>query len=77
LVFFPEVQGGKGKANDIFGSVYGWLVSKDAPKETVEFMKVWLGKNIQTKIAASRTDWTAGSVVAVFRQFLKAASAGV
>lgn len=50
--FFPEVQGGKGKANDIFGSVYGWLVSKDAPKETVEFMKVWLGKNIQTKIAA-------------------------
>jgi hypothetical protein len=42
--FFPEVQGGKGKANDIFGSVYGWLVSKDAPKETLEFMKALLGK---------------------------------
>jgi raffinose/stachyose/melibiose transport system substrate-binding protein len=50
--FFPEVQGGKGKANDIFGSVYGWLVSKDAPKETLEFMKVWLGKGTQTKLAA-------------------------
>src|SRR4029453_18022009 len=34
-LFFPEVQGGKGKANDIFGPVYGWLVSKDAPKEAV------------------------------------------
>ena len=50
--FFPEVQDGKGKANDIFGSVYGWLVSKDAPKEAIDFMKVWLGKDIQTKLAA-------------------------
>jgi raffinose/stachyose/melibiose transport system substrate-binding protein len=50
--FFPEVQGGKGKANDIFGSVYGWLVSKNAPKETLDFMKVWLGKQTQTKLAA-------------------------
>ena len=50
--FFPEVQGGKGKANDIFGSVYGWLVSKDAPKETLDFLKVWLGKETQTKLAA-------------------------
>jgi raffinose/stachyose/melibiose transport system substrate-binding protein len=50
--FFPEVQGGKGKANDIFAGVYGWLVSKDAPKEAVDFMKVLLGKDIQTKLAA-------------------------
>ena len=50
--FFPEVQGGKGKANDIFGSVYGWLVSKDAPKEAIDFMKVCLRKEIQTKLAA-------------------------
>jgi raffinose/stachyose/melibiose transport system substrate-binding protein len=51
--FFPEVKGGKGKANDIFASVDGWLVTSDAPKETVDFMKVWLGKDIQTKIAAA------------------------
>lgn len=49
--FFPEVQGGKGHANDIFASVDGWLVAKDAPKETVDFMRVWLGKDIQSKLA--------------------------
>ncbi|MBV8098149.1 MAG: carbohydrate ABC transporter substrate-binding protein, partial [Verrucomicrobia bacterium] len=51
--FFPEVKGGKGKANDIFASVDGWLVTSDAPKETVDFMKVWLGKDIQTKLATA------------------------
>jgi raffinose/stachyose/melibiose transport system substrate-binding protein len=51
--FFPEVKGGKGKANDIFASVDGWLVTSDAPKETVDFMKVWLGKENQTKLAAA------------------------
>ena len=50
--FFPEVKGGKGKANDIFASLYGWLVSKDAPKETVDFMKVWLSKDVQANLAA-------------------------
>ncbi len=51
--FFPEVKGGKGKANDLFASLNGWLVSKQAPKETVDFMRVWLGKDIQTKLAAA------------------------
>jgi raffinose/stachyose/melibiose transport system substrate-binding protein len=50
--FFPEVKDGKGHANDIFASLDGWLVAKDAPKETVDFMKVWLGKEFQDKIAA-------------------------
>jgi raffinose/stachyose/melibiose transport system substrate-binding protein len=50
---FPEVTGGKGKATDIFASVNGWLVTKEAPKETVDFMKVWLGKEVQTKLAAA------------------------
>jgi raffinose/stachyose/melibiose transport system substrate-binding protein len=50
-IFFPEVKGGKGKANDIFASVNGWLVSEDAPKETIDFMKVWLGKEAQEKLA--------------------------
>ena len=51
--FFPVVKDGKGKANDIFASVNGWLVTKDAPKETVDFMKVWLGKDTSTKFAAA------------------------
>jgi raffinose/stachyose/melibiose transport system substrate-binding protein len=50
-IFFPEVKGGKGHANDIFASLNGWLVVKDAPKETVDFMKVWLGKETQNKLA--------------------------
>jgi raffinose/stachyose/melibiose transport system substrate-binding protein len=49
--FFPEVKGGKGHANDIFASLDGWLVQKDAPKEAVDFMKVWLGKEVQNKLA--------------------------
>jgi raffinose/stachyose/melibiose transport system substrate-binding protein len=51
--FFPEVKGGKGKANDLFASLDGWLVTSDAPKETIDFMKVWLGKETQTKLAAA------------------------
>jgi raffinose/stachyose/melibiose transport system substrate-binding protein len=51
-IFLPEVKDGKGKANDIFASVDGWLVTKEAPKETVDFFKVWLGKETQTKLAA-------------------------
>jgi len=49
--FFPEVKGGKGHANDIFASLDGWLVAKEAPKEAVDFMKVWLGKEVQGKLA--------------------------
>src|SRR5260221_14776647 len=52
-IFFPEVKDGKGKANDIFASVDGWLVTKQAPKETVDFFKVWLVKETQTKLAAA------------------------
>ena len=73
-IFFPEVEGGKGKANDIFGSVYGWLVSKDAPKETVDFMKLWLGKDIQTKFAAEGLSipMVKGTVDAIQNPFYKA-----
>jgi raffinose/stachyose/melibiose transport system substrate-binding protein len=50
-IFFPEVKGGKGKANDLFASLDGWLVAKEAPKETLDFMKIWLSKETQTKLA--------------------------
>lgn len=72
--FFPEVSGGKGKANDIFGSVYGWLVSKDAPKEALDFMKVWLGKQAQTKLASEGLSipMVKGTVQAIKSPFFKA-----
>jgi raffinose/stachyose/melibiose transport system substrate-binding protein len=72
--FFPEVQGGKGEANDIFGSVYGWLVSKDAPKEVIQFMKVWLGKDVQSKLAAEGLSipMVKGTAAAIQNPFYKA-----
>jgi raffinose/stachyose/melibiose transport system substrate-binding protein len=51
FIFFPAVKGGKGKAADLFANLNGWLVAKEAPKETVDFAKVWLGKEAQTKVA--------------------------
>jgi raffinose/stachyose/melibiose transport system substrate-binding protein len=50
--FFPEVKGAKGKANDLFRSLDGWLITKDPPKETMDFMKNWLDKDNQIKLAA-------------------------
>ena len=72
--FFSEVQGGKGKANDIFGSVYGWLVSKDAPKEALDFMKVCLGKETHTKLAAEGLSipMVKGTAEAIQNPFYKA-----
>jgi raffinose/stachyose/melibiose transport system substrate-binding protein len=71
--FFPEVKDGKGKANDIFASVNGWLVTKDAPKETVDFMKVWLGKDTATKLAAAGLGipMVKGTAVAIKDPYLK------
>ncbi len=67
-------RGGKGKANDIFGSVYGWLVSKDAPKETLDFMKVLLGRDIQSKLAAEGLSipMVKGTAEAIHDPFYKA-----
>ena len=51
FIFFPAVKGGKGKATDLFANLNGWLIAKEAPKETIDFARVWLGKEAQTKVA--------------------------
>jgi raffinose/stachyose/melibiose transport system substrate-binding protein len=51
FIFFPAVKGGKGKPTDLFANLNGWLIAKEAPKETIDFAKVWLGKEAQTKVA--------------------------
>jgi len=50
------------------------LVSKDAPKETLEFMKVWLGKEIQSKLAAEELSipMVKGTADAIENPFCKA-----
>lgn len=36
---FPEIEGGKGDAGALTGAPEGWMLSKNAPKEAVEFLK--------------------------------------
>ena len=71
--FFPEVKDGKGHANDIFASLNGWLVAKGAPKETVDFLKVWLGKEVQDKMAEEGLDipMVKGTAEAIQNPFFK------
>ncbi len=49
---FPTVPGGKGEASDTLGGITGWLVTKGAPKEAAEFLKFFISKDIQTRLAA-------------------------
>ena len=39
ILSFPVIPGGKGKATDTLGGINGWLVSKTAPPEAVDFLK--------------------------------------
>jgi raffinose/stachyose/melibiose transport system substrate-binding protein len=39
ILSFPVLPGGKGKATDTLGGINGWLVSKSAPPEAVDFLK--------------------------------------
>ena len=39
ILSFPTLPGGKGQATDTFGGINGWLVSKSAPPEAVDFLK--------------------------------------
>lgn len=36
---FPTIQGGKGNPTALTGAPEGWMVSKNAPKETIDFLK--------------------------------------
>ncbi|CDN52001.1 ABC transporter substrate-binding protein [Neorhizobium galegae] len=44
---FPTVAGGKGDANDTFGGVNGWLITKDAAPATVKFLRFLTSKENQ------------------------------
>jgi raffinose/stachyose/melibiose transport system substrate-binding protein len=49
---FPTVAGGKGEASDTLGGITGWLVTKGAPKEAAEFLKFFISKDVQKRLAA-------------------------
>jgi raffinose/stachyose/melibiose transport system substrate-binding protein len=48
---FPVVEGGKGNPNDTLGAVNGWLVTKDAPEEAVDFLRFFLDQEHQAEMA--------------------------
>ena len=49
---FPVVPGGKGEPTDTLGGITGWLVTKGSPKEAVDFLKFFISKDVQMRLAA-------------------------
>ncbi|WP_342358853.1 ABC transporter substrate-binding protein [Terrarubrum flagellatum] len=48
---FPVPPGAKGEPTDTLGGITGWLVTKGSPKEAVEFVKFFISKDVQTRLA--------------------------
>lgn len=48
---FPMPAGGKGKPSDTLGGVNGWIITKGAPKEAVEFVKFFISDEVQRDLA--------------------------
>jgi raffinose/stachyose/melibiose transport system substrate-binding protein len=51
LAPFPELPGGKGKITDTLGGVQGFLVTKDAPPEAIDFLKYFVSAEAQKAAA--------------------------
>ena len=52
ILSFPVLPGGKGKATDTLGGINGWLVSKSAPPEAVDFLKFFSQEKYAKEAAA-------------------------
>src|SRR5271165_3133055 len=52
ILSFPVVPGGKGKATDTLGGINGWLVSKSAPPEAIDFLKFFSQEKYAKEAAA-------------------------
>ena len=53
ILSFPTVPGGKGKATDTLGGINGWLVTKTAPPEAVDFLKYFSQAKYAKEVAAT------------------------
>jgi raffinose/stachyose/melibiose transport system substrate-binding protein len=47
------VPGGKGAPSDTLGGITGWLITKDAPKEATDFLKFFISRDVQTRLAGA------------------------
>ena len=61
ILSFPTVAGGKGKATDTLGGVNGFLVTKTAPPEAVDFLKFFSQEKYAKEAAAT------GAYIPVFK----------
>src|SRR5271169_5357850 len=52
ILSFPVIPGGKGKATDTLGGINGWLVSKSAPPEAIDFLKYFSQEKYAKEAAA-------------------------
>ena len=50
---FPMTENGKGNPSDTLGGINGWLVSKNAPKEAVDFLMHYISMKYQSMGAKS------------------------
>ncbi|AOO81358.1 extracellular solute-binding protein [Bosea vaviloviae] len=48
---FPVPAGAKGRPSDTLGGVNGWIITKGAPKEAVEFVKFFISDEVQRELA--------------------------
>src|SRR5271165_2283533 len=53
ILSFPVIPGGKGKATDTLGGINGWLVSKSAPPQAVDFLKFFSQAKYAQEAAAT------------------------
>jgi len=53
ILTFPVIPGGKGKATDTLGGINGWLVTKTAPPEAVDFLKFFSQEKYAHEAAAT------------------------
>jgi raffinose/stachyose/melibiose transport system substrate-binding protein len=48
---FPQVAGGKGNPADVVGGVNGYLVTKSAPPEAIDFLRYYTSADVQRQAA--------------------------
>ena len=76
---FPVVPGSKGELTDTLGGITGWLVTKGSPKEAVEFLKYFISKDVQARLAAGNflIPVVKGAEVGLTNDFMKLIAANL
>lgn len=52
VIPFPMIEGGKGEVTDTLGGASGFVLTRNAPDEAVDFLKFFLGEKAQKRAAS-------------------------